>query len=190
MAYSSGTANDQGNDKWYKSPWGIALIGAMATVLAAIIGILGVMLDRSSSPPPTTAQAAPLTPVDPPTTTLEPSSTAQVVETTNSSETTEAAGIAVPLNLKWQIWNGLLATGRNKVPSGSHVLVQAEYPEENYPESVGFWKNEKTGEAYQSSEWLFTLDIRGLHRLRFTVYTDGSQQEVLVTKYIDLTVTT
>jgi hypothetical protein len=46
------------NDPWFKTPWGVGLITASATVLAAVIGLVGVQLSRSDTSPPSTTHLA------------------------------------------------------------------------------------------------------------------------------------
>jgi hypothetical protein len=53
------------HDHWYKTAWGISLIGAIASVIAAIIGLIGVQLGQNTGTTPNSARpkatAAPTT---------------------------------------------------------------------------------------------------------------------------------
>ena len=89
------TASDE---RWYRTSWGVGLISAIATVLAALIGLVGVQLSRGSAntPPISTSGASPTTVINPATTSGIASSSAALQLVARYNWTTDSIMWSLP----------------------------------------------------------------------------------------------
>jgi hypothetical protein len=126
------------NEHWYKTPWGIGLISAFATVIAAVIGLVGVQLERSTQSSTRVTQ---------PVRTIAPTTVSVPTETTgiDATETTSAT-IVGGNSTSVLLWHRKL-----HMPNGSSLDIDRDRPqvkpgfEPLVDLTVGSWRDGKAG---------------------------------------------